>query len=93
MRPVIVALVLSMSAALALPDAGAAETLITEAEAKLPPSTDVGMTTRGLSRGPGIEQVSPHPDRGTASPLPLKVKIHKPQQHRDRPGERQGDLP
>jgi hypothetical protein len=75
MRPVIVAFVLSMSAALALPDAGAAETLITEAEAKLPPSTDVGMTTRGLSRGPGIEQVSPHPDHGTASPLPLKVRF------------------
>jgi hypothetical protein len=49
--------------------------LITEAEAKLPASTDVGMTTRGLSRGPGVEQVSPNPDRGVQSPLPLKVKF------------------
>ena len=60
---------------LALPDAGAAETLITEAEAKLPPSTDVGLTTRGLSRGPGVEQISPNPERGIPSPLPFKVKF------------------
>ena len=75
MRLLIVAIALSAGAVSFLPAAGLAETLISEAEAKLPPSTDVGMTTRGLTRGPGIELVSPHPDRGTASPLPLKVKF------------------
>ena len=52
-----------------------AETLITEAEAKLPASTDVGMTTRGLTRGPGVELVSPNPDHIVPSPVPLKVKF------------------
>jgi hypothetical protein len=38
-----------------------AEVLITEAEARLPASPVVPMQTRGLTRGPGIEQVSPSP--------------------------------
>jgi hypothetical protein len=75
MRSSIVAIALGAGVTLAWPVAGAAEMLITEAEAKLPASTDVGMTTRGLSRGPGVEQVSPSPDRGVQSPLPLKVKF------------------
>jgi hypothetical protein len=52
-----------------------AEVLITEAEGKLPPTTVVGMTMRGLTRGPGIEQLSPSPDKGVTSPLPLKIKF------------------
>lgn len=75
MRSSIVAIALCAGVTLAWPGAAVAQTLITEAEAKLPPSTDVGMTTRGLSRGPGVEQVSPDPDRGVQSPLPLKVKF------------------
>ena len=75
MRHSIIAILLSAIAAPALPDTGAAEMLISEAEAKLPASTDVGMTTRGLSRGPGVEQVSPDPERGVASPVPFKVKF------------------
>ena len=75
MRPSIKVIVMTASAFLALPGAAAADVLITEAEAKLPASTDVGMTTRGLSRGPAVEQVSPDPDRGVASPVPLKIKF------------------
>ena len=53
----------------------AADVLISEAEAKLPPSPDAGMTMRGLTRGPGIEQLSPDPDRSASAPFPLKVKF------------------
>ena len=49
--------------------------LITEAEAKLPASSDVAMTTRGMTRGPGVQQISPNPDSGVPSPVPLKVKF------------------
>jgi hypothetical protein len=52
-----------------------AEVLITEAEAKLPNSINVSMNMRGLTRGPGIEQLSPHPDQSVNSPLPLKIKF------------------
>ena len=75
MRSSIVAIALSGGVTLAWPAAGAAEMLISETEAKLPASTDVGMTTRGLTRGPGVEQVSPDPNRGVTSPLPLKIKF------------------
>lgn len=73
MRPWTIAIALCLSSA--LPNAGTAEMLISEAEAKLPNSTDVGMTTRGLTRGPGVEQASPDPDRGAQSPLSLKIKF------------------
>jgi hypothetical protein len=75
MRSSILAIALSAGVISALPGVAVAEVLISEAEAKLPASTDVGLTTRGLTRGPGVEQVSPNPDRGVASPLPLKVKF------------------
>ena len=75
MKHTFIAIALVAAATLALPGRSTAELLITEAEARLPASTDVAMTTRGLSRGPGIEQVSPDPERGVASPLPLKVKF------------------
>jgi hypothetical protein len=52
-----------------------AEVLITEAEAKLPPAASVGMTMRGLTRGPGIEQEAPPPDRDVPSPLQFKIKF------------------
>lgn len=75
MRPLIVAIALSTGVTLSLTSMGSAEVLISEGEAKLPPSMDVGMTTRGLTRGPGIEQLSPNPDRGIPSPLQLKVRF------------------
>jgi hypothetical protein len=52
-----------------------AEVLITDAEARLPPAADAGMTMRGLTRGPGIEQEAPAPDRGVASPILFKIKF------------------
>lgn len=52
-----------------------AEMLISMSEAAEPNSSDVGMVKRGLTRGPAIEQVSPSPDRGIMSPLPLKLKF------------------
>jgi hypothetical protein len=50
-----------------------AEVLITPEEAKLPPAATIPM--RGITRGPGIEQVSPQPDSGVASPLSFKIKF------------------
>ena len=57
--------------------AHAADVLITEAEASLPAPGDVSLATRGLTRGPVVEQVSPNPDLKTpvTSPLPLKIKF------------------
>ena len=52
-----------------------AEVLITRAEAALPGSTAVSGNTRGLTRGPGIEQLSPSPDKSMASPIPLLIKF------------------
>jgi hypothetical protein len=52
-----------------------AEVLITEAEAKLPNAPDASMTMRGITRGPGIEQVSPNPDHSVSAPFPLKIKF------------------
>lgn len=52
-----------------------ADPLITEEEAAMPTSPDVGLTTRGITRGPSIEQVSPAPDAKIKSPIALVVKI------------------
>jgi hypothetical protein len=61
--------------ALAQP-ASAADVLITEAEASLPSPVDATLTTRGLTRGPVVEQVTPDPDaEPVKSPLPLKIKF------------------
>mgnify|MGYP003577425241 CR=1 FL=1 len=56
-------------------DPAMAEVLITKAEAELPAMPNIAITTRGLTRGPGIEQLSPNPDRGVPSPLSLRVKF------------------
>jgi hypothetical protein len=50
-----------------------AEVLITAEEAKLPATAAPPM--RGITRGPGIEQLSPPPDRGVGSPLSFKIKF------------------
>ena len=56
--------------------ASAADVLITEAEANLPAPVDVSLTTRGLTRGPLVEQIMPDPDAAPVkSPLPLKIKF------------------
>ena len=48
------------------------EVLITQAEAELPNVTAV---TRGLTRGPGIEQLAPNPSQTTMSPVSLMIKF------------------
>jgi hypothetical protein len=54
----------------------AAEVLITKAEADRPAPPDLGaLGTRGLTRGPRIEQVSPDPGKGAKSPFPLEIKF------------------
>ena len=54
----------------------AADVLITQAEANLPSPGDSMMATRGLTRGPGVEQLTPDPDsKGVKSPLPLTIKF------------------
>src|SRR6187431_2884577 len=51
--------------------------LITAAEAALPNSPDAGMTLRGISRGPAIEQVSPAPGaKRVTSPVSFIVKLN-----------------
>jgi hypothetical protein len=52
------------------------DVLITEAEASLPSPGDAMMATRGLTRGPAVEQVAPDPDsKGVKSPLPLNIRF------------------
>jgi len=75
MRSLLIATALGLGMTSALSGTAAAQMLISENEATLPASSDVGLTTRGLTRGPGIEQVSPSPSRSVQSPLPLKVKF------------------
>lgn len=53
-----------------------AEVLITEAEAMLPAPGDSMMATRGLTRGPAVEQVAPNPDaKGVKAPFSLKISF------------------
>lgn len=49
----------------------AAEMLIKESEAKLPPAPLAAPATRAITRGPGIRVVSP--EGAVASPFPLRV--------------------
>ena len=58
------------------PAASAAELLITAAEAARPASADLGFATRGLTRGPRIEQLSPDPrGKSIKSPFPLEIRF------------------
>jgi hypothetical protein len=75
-HPTITVLVGALALAFVVPQISSAETLISEAEAKLPQAPDTGMATRGITRGPGIEIVSPAPGaHDLKSPLPLKIKF------------------
>src|SRR5260370_25190762 len=53
----------------------ASEVLITEAEANMPAAIDAALPRRNVTRAPLVEQVSPSPDAGVHSPLPLKIKF------------------
>lgn len=76
MRLCFVAVLLGGLALLLFQSAAPAEVLITEAEARLPAPPAVPVPTRGLTRGPGIEQVSPSPERDIHSPIAFKVAFH-----------------
>jgi hypothetical protein len=52
-----------------------AEVLITKAEADQPAAPGTSGSTRGLTRGPGIELVAPNPIQSVTSPMPFKVKF------------------
>ncbi|MCP8937429.1 hypothetical protein NK718_02785 [Alsobacter sp. SYSU M60028] len=65
---------LVLAAALAAATPTLAETLITPEEAALPPAAETELTLRGLTRGPGVEQVSPAPT-SLASPFAFKVRF------------------
>lgn len=53
----------------------AGEVLITPAEANLPATADATLSSRALTRGPAVEQITPDPDGRVTSPLPLKIKF------------------
>lgn len=76
MRTVRVALLCGLALAGFNQSAVSAEVLITPDEARLPPPGTNVMSTRGLTRGPGIEQESPPLNQTVRSPLPFKVKFH-----------------
>jgi hypothetical protein len=68
-------LLTAFSALLLLGVQASAEVLITASEAAQPPSRDVSMNLRGVTRGPSIDLVSPSPPSGVHSPLELKIKF------------------
>ncbi len=65
----------ALSALLLLGAQASAEVLITKSEAAEPPSRDVSMNLRGMTRGPSVDQISPSPTSGVHSPLELKIKF------------------
>lgn len=60
------------AAVLAVSTNASAAPLIKDSEAKLPAASG-GLATRGITRGPGIKQISPDPAQDIKSPLNLKV--------------------
>lgn len=74
MRQTLLAIASAVALLAGLPNAQA-EVLITKAEAELPTATGFGSTPRGLTRGPGVEQLSPSPLKSMASPIPLLIKF------------------
>ena len=66
--------VLAVGASLALAGTAGAMTLITEDEAKLPPSV-TGLARGGITLGPGIVVVAPAPEREVKAPFAVKVKF------------------
>jgi len=67
-----VILSIASAALLALSGNALAVSLIKDSEAKLPAAAG-GLATRGITRGPGIKQLSPDPAQGIKSPFNLKV--------------------
>ena len=69
-------LLLSLAFSWLWPDPSSAETLVTEAESRLPKDLDGGMGWRGITRGPGIEQAAPPADQPITSPFVLQIRFH-----------------
>ena len=63
------------TAFLLLGETAPADVLITPAEAALPPSADVGLDLRGITRGPSLDQLAPKPNVNVRSPFALKIKF------------------
>lgn len=75
-HPKIMALIAALALTFAWPKLCTAQILISEAEAKLPQVQDSSIATRGLTRGPAIELISPAiGTTSVKSPLPLKIKF------------------
>jgi hypothetical protein len=74
--PMVTVLIGALALTVAHPQISFAEMLISDAESNLPPSADTAMATRGITRGPAIEVVSPTPGaKNIKSPLPLHVNF------------------
>ncbi len=67
--------IMTCSALLLLGGQARAEVLITANEAAQPPSSNVSMNMRGITRGPSVDQLSPSPTAAVHSPLELKLKF------------------
>jgi len=68
-------IVTTCSALLLLSAQARAEVLFTASEAAEPPTSDVRMNVRGITRGPSIDQISPSPTTTVHSPLELKIRF------------------
>jgi hypothetical protein len=68
-------IVTTCSALLLLGVQARAEVLITASEAAEPPTSDVRMNVRGITRGPSIDQISPSPTTTVHSPLELRIRF------------------
>jgi hypothetical protein len=68
-------IVTTCSALLLLGAHARAEVLITASEAAQPPSSDVRMNVRGITRGPSVDQISPSPTTTVHSPFELKIRF------------------
>jgi hypothetical protein len=68
-------IVRTCSALLLLGAHARAEVLITASEAAQPPSSDVRMNVRGVTRGPSVDQISPSPTTTVHSPFELKIRF------------------
>jgi hypothetical protein len=68
-------IVTTCSALLLLGAHACAEVLITASEAAQPPTSDVRMNVRGITRGPSVDQISPSPTTTVHSPFELKIRF------------------
>jgi hypothetical protein len=55
--------------------AGIGEELISAQQASLPEATNIEIPTRGLTRGPTIEQVSPDPEKAAQDPINVTIRF------------------